>query len=147
MSERDIELFLETFVRSDFRSRYRNLFSLGLNRWERITFHSFLDKCIESPKHHYTVSFRPCAASPFHSPSEPEWFEDPDLAHLRSYMAREVDVYATGASKERGHKRRLLKDGLTDYTIIRDGFVSVLPSRLYVVLDHDDNLTICRASA
>ena len=139
----DIEKFLGMFVRHDARRRYQSIFSLKESSWKRITFHQFECIRIESATHTYVTSIRPSLPHPSHSPAICIW-DHPIIESLRPFADSKVDVFATGHTGITGHKKEILEEVLTDYSIIRDGFVTIVRNSLYVLFDHDDNITIAR---
>jgi len=141
-----IDLFLTDFIRPDARDRYRSILQLNERRWGKITFHDFASNRIEAPTHTYLSGIRPTLPPPSHSPAVKSFWDDPDFVSLRPFADLDVDIFSTGHTKITGHKQAFLRDALTDYALIFDGFIAVLPSSLYVLLDHDDNLTICKKS-
>ncbi len=138
-----IDQFLAEFVRADARRRYKSIFSLNESRWDKITFHDFASVQIDSPMHTFVRGIRPNLPHPSHSPQVGIW-DDPVLDLIRPYADSCVDVFSTGHTKNTGHKRSFLYNAVTDYSIILDGFVTIVPNRLYALFDHDDNITICR---
>lgn len=139
-----IDQFLAEFVRADARGRYKSIFSLHESRWDKVTFHDFSSVQINAPNHTFVRGIRPNHPHPSHSPQVEGIWDDPILDPIRAYADACVDVFSTGHTKVTGHKRAILQDALIDISIIFDGFVTIVPNRLYVLFDHDDNITICR---
>ncbi|TAG06686.1 MAG: hypothetical protein EAZ42_13520 [Verrucomicrobia bacterium] len=138
-----IDQFLTEFILARARDRYRSIFSLYESRWGKVMFHNFESIRIETSTRTYVRGVRPLLSHSSHSPQISIW-DDPLLESIHRFADSEVDVFSTGHTKVTGHKRALLRDALTDYSLIFDGFVTIVPSSLYIIFDHDDNLTICR---
>lgn len=136
-----IEAFLSGFVSAPSQTRFREIFSLPVRRWSRLTFHEFSAICLRSPRHIYTHSTRPVEAHPSHTPCLDPFSDFP--LPFRSHLTKTVNIIATGHTVVAGGKIALLSDALLNNSLVFDGFISVVPGCLCIVLDHDDRLTFC----
>ena len=123
-----IEKFVDTFVIKARRDRWKTLLTSNESRWGKIDVHSFEG-----------------------NPARGLFYDTANRFSLGSqsfypYLDTDVVVLRLGHSKKVGAILAPLRQSIDEYDIIFEGVISIVPGKLAVVINHDDEATICESS-
>lgn len=123
-----IEKFISTFVAKHQRARWKSLLASKTKGWGRIDVHGFVPNTAQGL---YYESTSRTGASIY--------------VLLNSELDSEVVVFRMGHDKNPGPILTTLRQALDDYSVIFEGVISVLPGKAAIVINHDDETTLCLA--
>ncbi len=122
-----IEKFVDTFIASSRKDRWKALLSSSEKRWSKIDVHSFEGNV--SKGRFYDATTRLGIGS----------------LSLDPYLDTDVVILRLGHSKRVGAVLAPLREAIDKYDVIFEGIISVVPGRLAIVINHDDEAVICES--